>query len=63
MCPEIYKALEGILFIAEHKKRMEESTKVTDQIYPLRSYLMLTQVETVQDKENKFRTFSELSLT
>ena len=63
MCPEIYKALEGILFIAEHKKRMEESTKVTDQIYPLRSYLMLTQGETVQDKENKFRTFSELSLT
>ena len=28
ICPEIYKALDGILFIAEHKKRNEESTKV-----------------------------------
>ncbi|XP_023323772.1 acetylcholine receptor subunit alpha-like [Eurytemora carolleeae] len=30
LCPEIYKALEGILFIAEHKKRMEESTKIIE---------------------------------
>ena len=28
LCPEVYTALNGILFIAEHKKRMEESTKV-----------------------------------
>ena len=26
--PEIYKALDGILFIAEHKKNEEESNKV-----------------------------------
>jgi len=30
LCPEIYKALEGILFIAEHKKRSEESTKIIE---------------------------------
>ena len=29
-CPEVYTAINGILFIAEHKKRMEESTKVTE---------------------------------
>ena len=28
LCPEIYKALDGILFIAEHKKSQEESNKV-----------------------------------
>ena len=28
LCPEILKALDGILFIAEHKKKDEESTKV-----------------------------------
>ena len=28
LCPEIYKALDVILFIAEHKKSQEESNKV-----------------------------------
>ena len=28
LCPEVYKALDGILFIAEHKKSQEESNKV-----------------------------------
>ena len=31
LCPEIYKALDGILFIAEHKKNEEESNKVRNR--------------------------------
>lgn len=27
-CPELYKAIEGIRFIADHTKREEDSTKV-----------------------------------
>merc|ERR550532_3567311 len=30
LCPEILKALDGILFIAEHKKKDEESTKIIE---------------------------------
>jgi len=30
LCPEIYKALDGILFIAEHKKNEEESNKIIE---------------------------------
>jgi len=30
LCPEIYKALDGILFIAEHKKSQEESNKIIE---------------------------------
>jgi len=28
-CPELYKAIEGIRFIADHTKREEDSTRVT----------------------------------
>jgi len=30
LCPEIYKALDGILFIAEQKKSQEESNKIIE---------------------------------
>ena len=29
-CPEILKALDGILFIAEHKKKAERTMKVME---------------------------------
>ena len=30
ICPEMRKALQGVFLIAEQKKRIEESTKVSD---------------------------------
>ena len=30
LCPEIYKALDGILFIAETKKQQEEKMRVRE---------------------------------
>ena len=33
ICPEILKALDGILFIAEHKKKDEKATKVNIQFF------------------------------
>ena len=35
ICPEILKALDGILFIAEHKKKDEKATKVNIQFFVL----------------------------
>lgn len=32
LCPEVSKALSGVMLIAEQKKRMEESTKVTNRL-------------------------------
>ena len=33
-CPEILKALDGILFIAEHKKKAERTMKVMVLMVP-----------------------------
>lgn len=32
-CPEIYKAIEGIRFIADHTKREEDSTRVCESLF------------------------------
>ncbi|CAB4067770.1 CHRNN [Lepeophtheirus salmonis] len=34
VCPEVSKALSGVMLIAEQKKRLEESTKVRNIMYP-----------------------------
>ena len=34
-CPELYKAIEGIRFIADHTKREEDSTRVRKKPLPL----------------------------
>lgn len=33
-CPELYKAIEGIRFIADHTKREEDSTRVCKPSFP-----------------------------
>lgn len=46
-CPEIYRALDGVRYIAECTKREEESCKVRDKTFKLSLLIKIGKIDSV----------------